>query len=56
MNITVMEYPLQEFDCEHETEFLLGRSSNHGSDMDVHIARSNRNPKRRKSLRSILCG
>lgn len=51
-----MEYPLQEFDGEHETEFLLGNSSNHGSDMDVHTARSNRNPKRRKTLRNMLCG
>lgn len=50
-----MEYPLQEFDCEHETEFLLGSSSNHGSEMDVHTARSNRNPKRRRSLGSSLC-
>lgn len=50
-----MEYPLQDFDGEHETEFLLGHSSNHGSDMDVHIARFNRNPKRRKSFGSALC-
>lgn len=56
MKSTVMEYPLQEFDCEQETELLLGRSSNHGVDMDVHTARFNRNPKRRRSLASSLCG
>lgn len=50
----VMEYPLQEFDTEHETEFLLGHPNN-GSDMDDHTARSNRNPKRRKSSRNSLC-
>lgn len=55
MKITVMEYPLQDFDGEHETEFLLGHSSNHGSDMDVNIARFNRNPKRRKGFGSRLC-
>lgn len=56
MKTTVMEYPLQDFDREHETEFLLEPSSNHGSDMDVHTIRSNRNPRRRKSLSSSLCG
>lgn len=50
-----MEYPLQDFDCDNETEFLLGHSSSHGNEMDVHTARTNRNPKRRKSLGSILC-
>lgn len=55
MKPIVMEYPLQDFDCEHETEFLLEPSSNHGSDMDVHTVRSNRNPKRKKSLSSTLC-
>ncbi|KAJ8949373.1 hypothetical protein NQ314_008233 [Rhamnusium bicolor] len=50
-----MEYPLQDFDCGHETEFLLGHSSSHGSEMDVHTARTNRNPKRRRSIGNILC-
>lgn len=50
-----MEYPLQDLDCEHETEFLLGHSSSHGNEMDVHTARNNRNPKRRRSVGSILC-
>ncbi|KAJ8983375.1 hypothetical protein NQ317_010468 [Molorchus minor] len=51
----VMEYPLQDFDCDQETDFLLGHSSRHGSDMDVHTAKTNRNPKRRRSLASALC-
>ncbi|XP_018567558.1 probable phospholipid-transporting ATPase IIB isoform X1 [Anoplophora glabripennis] len=50
-----MEYPLQDFDCDNETEFLLGHSSSHGNEMDVHTARTNRNPKRRRSLGSVLC-
>ncbi|KAJ8962845.1 hypothetical protein NQ318_001245 [Aromia moschata] len=50
-----MEYPLQDFDCDQETEFLLGHSSSHGNEMDVHTARTNRNPKRRRSVGSILC-
>lgn len=52
-----MEYPLQDFDSGgYETEYLLQNSSSHGSDMDVHTARHNRNPKRnRRGLISILC-
>ncbi|XP_063921880.1 probable phospholipid-transporting ATPase IIB isoform X1 [Zophobas morio] len=50
-----MEYPLQDFDIDQETDFLLGNPSNHGSDMETQT-KSNRNPKRRRSLAAILCG
>ncbi|CAH1109702.1 unnamed protein product [Psylliodes chrysocephalus] len=51
-----MEYPMQDFDCDQETTFLLPNSSGNGNEMDVHTVRNNRNPKRRRSISSILCG
>ncbi|CAG9766380.1 unnamed protein product [Ceutorhynchus assimilis] len=52
-----MEYPLQDFDVEEETDFLLGHPSHGNSyyEMDVHSAKNNRNPVRRRSLGSVLC-
>lgn len=51
-----MEYPLQDFDGSgYETEYLLQNNSSHGSDMDVQIARNNRNPKRKQRFLSVLC-
>lgn len=47
---------MQDFDCDQETTFLLPNSSGNGNEMDVHTVRNNRNPKRRRSISSILCG
>jgi hypothetical protein len=49
-----MEYPLQDFDIDQETDFLLGNSSSHGNEMDVQT-KCNRNPKRRRSLGAMMC-
>ncbi|XP_057660555.1 probable phospholipid-transporting ATPase IIB isoform X1 [Diorhabda carinulata] len=52
-----MEFPMQDFDCDQETTFLLANSSSNGNDMDViQTSVRNRNPKRRRSIGSILCG
>ncbi|XP_066259510.1 probable phospholipid-transporting ATPase IIB isoform X1 [Euwallacea similis] len=50
-----MEYPLQDFDIEEETDFLLDNSSHGNYDMDVHTAKNNRNPVRKRTLSSVLC-
>lgn len=50
-----MEYPLQDFDIEEETDFLLGRSSHGNYEMDVHTAKNNRNPVRKRSVGCVLC-
>ncbi|VEN33802.1 unnamed protein product [Callosobruchus maculatus] len=50
-----MEYQLQDFDNSHETELLLGNNLSHGNEMDVHTAKSNRNPRRRRSIGYFLC-
>ncbi|CAG9863244.1 unnamed protein product [Phyllotreta striolata] len=54
-----MEYPMQDFDCDcncdQETTFLLPNSSANGNEMEIR-SRANRNPKRRRSIGSILCG
>ncbi|CAH1163844.1 unnamed protein product [Phaedon cochleariae] len=51
----VMDYPMQDLlDCDQETTLLLENSSN-ARDMDVHTARSNRNPKRHSSVGSYFC-
>ncbi|XP_050504086.1 probable phospholipid-transporting ATPase IIB isoform X1 [Diabrotica virgifera virgifera] len=49
-----MEFPLQDFDCDQETTFLLPNSSSNGYEMDVQVR--NRNPKRRRRIGNILCG
>lgn len=51
-----MEFPLQDFDLEDETDFLLGGSINHGGDMDGGLATQSRTPRNRKTLGTFLCG
>lgn len=51
-----MEYPMQDFDIDEETDFLLGGSVNHGNDMDnTYFNTSNRRSQRRNTLGNILC-
>lgn len=52
-----MEYPMQDFDIDEETDFLLGGTSrNNGSDMDNYYTTTSRAPHRRRGLAGVLCG
>lgn len=48
-----MDYPLQDFELDEETDFLLGGASQHGT-MDGDTAR-NRTPRKRRKLVTFLC-
>ena len=50
-----MEYPLQDFDVDEETDFLLGHLSHGNNEMDVHTAKHNRNPIRKRSIGRVIC-
>ncbi|XP_044263269.1 probable phospholipid-transporting ATPase IIB isoform X1 [Tribolium madens] len=49
-----MEFPLQDFDIDQETDFLLGNQSSHGNEMEIQT-KNNRSPKRRRSIGAVLC-
>lgn len=46
---------MQNFDVDEETDFLLGHPSHGNLDMDVHTAKNNRNPVRKRSLGRTIC-
>lgn len=52
-----MEFPMQDFDIDEETDFLLGGPMNHGSaiDMETYCANANRNPHRRNGGSRSFC-
>lgn len=50
-----MEYPLQNFDLQDETEFLLGGSLNPGNDIECGLTIQSRTPRKRKPFTSLLC-
>lgn len=49
-----MDYPLQDFELDEETDYLLGGASQHGGTMDGEATRV-RNPRKRRKLVTFFC-